>query len=149
MQTVFVSGNDTDVGKTHVLGQLAGTLAARGLRVQIVKLVETGMPADASPGDAARALAAARKIARSLAKTEPVSHEPAAGKGGNRETVPLDPSALHGDEITVPLEKGERARKLCSAKRSGKGVLSPPCPRRASKKILRKLLWPKAFLKSA
>ena len=137
MQTVFVSGNDTDVGKTHVLGQLAGTLAARGLRVQIVKLVETGMPADTSPGDADRALAAARKIARSLAKTaSTVPLEPAAGKGGNRETVPLEPAALpgdkitvplepaalHGDEITVPLDKGERARKLCSAKRSGKGV---------------------------
>ena len=107
MQTVFVSGNDTDVGKTHVLGQLAGTLAARGLRVQIVKLVETGMPADTSPGDADRALAAARKIARALAKTEPVPHEPAA---------------LHEIKITVPLDKGERARKLCSAKRSGKGV---------------------------
>ena len=110
MQTVLVSGNDTDVGKTHVLGQLAGTLAARGLRVQIVKLVETGMPADTSPGDADRALAAARKIAAALAKTA--------------STVPLDPAASHGTKITVPLDKGERARKLCSAKRSGKGVLS-------------------------
>lgn len=63
MQIIFVSGNDTDVGKTHALGQFAGTLAARGLAVQIVKLVETGMPADDSPGDATRALAAAQKIA--------------------------------------------------------------------------------------
>lgn len=65
MQTIFVSGNDTDAGKTHVLGQVAGTLAARGLAVQIVKFVETGMPRDDSPGDADRALAAAREIARS------------------------------------------------------------------------------------
>ena len=64
MQTIFVSGNDTDAGKTHVLGQVAGTLAARGLAVQIVKFVETGMPRDDSPGDADRALAAAREIAR-------------------------------------------------------------------------------------
>lgn len=63
MQTIFVSGNDTDAGKTHVLGQVAGTLAARGLSVQIVKFVETGMPRDDSPGDADRALAAAREIA--------------------------------------------------------------------------------------
>ena len=63
MQTIFVSGNDTDAGKTHVLGQVAGTLAARGLSVQIVKFVETGMPRDDSPGDAALALAAAREIA--------------------------------------------------------------------------------------
>ena len=121
MQTVFVSGNDTDVGKTHVLGQLAGTLAARGLRVQIVKLVETGMPADTSPGDADRALAAARKVARSLAKTESVPLEPAASHG-TKITVTLEPAALHETKKTVPLEKGERARKLCSAKRSGKGV---------------------------
>ena len=64
MQTIFVSGNDTDAGKTHVLGQVAGTFAARGLAVQIVKFVETGMPRDDSPGDADRALAAAREIAR-------------------------------------------------------------------------------------
>lgn len=64
MQTIFVSGNDTDAGKTHVLGQVAGTLAARGLAVQIVKFVETGMPRDDSPGDADRALSAAREIAR-------------------------------------------------------------------------------------
>ncbi len=63
MQTIFVSGNDTDAGKTHVLGQVAGTLAARGLSVQIVKFVETGMPRDDSPGDADRALAAAHEIA--------------------------------------------------------------------------------------
>lgn len=63
MQTIFVSGNDTDAGKTHVLGQLAGTLAARGLNVRIVKLVETGMPREDSPGDADRALAAARVLA--------------------------------------------------------------------------------------
>lgn len=63
MQTIFVSGNDTDAGKTHVLGQVAGTLAARGLSVQIVKFVETGMPRDDSPGDADRALASAREIA--------------------------------------------------------------------------------------
>lgn len=69
MQTIFVSGNDTDAGKTHVLGQLAGTLAARGLRVQIVKLVETGMPRDDSTGDADRALAAAKKIAAGSAGT--------------------------------------------------------------------------------
>ncbi len=63
MLTIFVSGNDTDVGKTHVMGQFAGTLASRGLSVQIVKLVETGMPTDDSLGDADRALALAQKIA--------------------------------------------------------------------------------------
>lgn len=92
MQTIFISGNDTDAGKTHVLGQLAGTLAARGLRVQIVKLVETGMPRDDSPGDADRALAAARKIAgtgagtlaafRLARYTEPLAPTEAARRDG-------------------------------------------------------------------
>jgi len=62
MLTIFVSGNDTDAGKTHVLGQFAGTLAAHNFSVQIVKLVETGMPRDDSVGDADRALAAARNV---------------------------------------------------------------------------------------
>jgi len=62
MLTIFVSGNDTDAGKTHVLGQFAGTLAAHNFSVQIVKLVETGMPRNDSFGDADRALIAARNV---------------------------------------------------------------------------------------
>jgi dethiobiotin synthetase len=57
--TLVVSGNDTGVGKTHVAGLVARALAARGLKVEIVKAVETGGPGPES-GDAARAAAAAR-----------------------------------------------------------------------------------------
>lgn len=57
--TLVVSGNDTGVGKTHVAGLIARALAARGLKVEIVKAVETGGPGPES-GDAARAAAAAR-----------------------------------------------------------------------------------------
>ncbi len=54
MRTVVVSGSDTDVGKTHVIGALARFLGARGEAVQIVKPVETGRRAG-EPGDADRA----------------------------------------------------------------------------------------------
>ncbi len=50
MRTVLVSGSDTGVGKTRVVAELARLLAAGGERVQIVKVVETGAPAE---GDAA------------------------------------------------------------------------------------------------
>ena len=56
MRTIFVTGSDTGVGKTHVVATLARLLAATGARVQIVKVVETGRAADQSDdGDAARA----------------------------------------------------------------------------------------------
>jgi 8-amino-7-oxononanoate synthase len=50
MRTVLVSGSDTGVGKTHVVAELARRLAAGGACIQIVKVVETGAPAE---GDAA------------------------------------------------------------------------------------------------
>lgn len=53
MISVLISGNDTGVGKTHVTGLLARRLSADGLRVRIVKIVETG--ATANSGDAATA----------------------------------------------------------------------------------------------
>lgn len=97
MRTILVSGNDTDAGKTHVLGQFAGTLAARGLSVQIVKLVETGMPRDDSPGDADRAFAAAKKIAGEQAEnlaafrlaryTQPLAPTEAARRDGSAFSV--------------------------------------------------------------
>ena len=43
MKTLFVSGSDTDVGKTWVVGALAALFAARGCSVQVVKPVETGV----------------------------------------------------------------------------------------------------------
>ncbi len=50
MRTVLVTGSDTGVGKTHVVAALARQFAADGERVQIVKAIETGGPAE---GDAA------------------------------------------------------------------------------------------------
>ena len=56
MRTLLVTGSDTGVGKTHVVGALARWLRARGGEVRIVKPVETGR----LPGEAGDALAAAR-----------------------------------------------------------------------------------------
>jgi len=42
MKTLFVSGSDTNVGKTWVVGMIAQLLAKRGDSVQVVKPIETG-----------------------------------------------------------------------------------------------------------
>jgi dethiobiotin synthetase len=54
MYRYFVTGTDTDVGKTRVTAALALALANAGVSPTIVKLVQTGLPPGA-PGDAARA----------------------------------------------------------------------------------------------
>ena len=54
MHRYFVTGTDTDVGKTRVAAALALALRRAGRRPTIVKVVQTGATADAK-GDAARA----------------------------------------------------------------------------------------------
>lgn len=46
MPTVFITANDTGVGKTWVTAAIARLLARRGAAVQVVKPVETGVLAD-------------------------------------------------------------------------------------------------------
>jgi len=53
-RTILVTGSDTGVGKTHVVAALARLLGADGARVQIVKVLETGV-APGVDGDAQRA----------------------------------------------------------------------------------------------
>jgi dethiobiotin synthase len=50
----FVTGTDTDVGKTRVAAALALALRRAGMAPTVVKLVQTGLAPDAA-GDAARA----------------------------------------------------------------------------------------------
>lgn len=57
MRTLFVTGTDTGVGKTVVSCALAAALRARGLRVGVMKPVETGVVRD--PEDALALCAAA------------------------------------------------------------------------------------------
>lgn len=51
---LFVTGTDTDVGKTRLTAALAAMFVARGECPTIVKMVQTGLPPGA-PGDAAEA----------------------------------------------------------------------------------------------
>lgn len=43
MRTLFVSGSDTNVGKTWVVGAIAQHLSAQGATVQVVKPIESGV----------------------------------------------------------------------------------------------------------
>lgn len=54
MHRYFVTGTDTDVGKTRVTASLALALKNAGMTPTIVKFVQTGL-APGMPGDAARA----------------------------------------------------------------------------------------------
>ena len=63
MRGLFVTGTDTGVGKTFVTAGLARLLSDRGLRVGVMKPVETGCDRrgnDLVPADAVRLLTAAR-----------------------------------------------------------------------------------------
>ncbi|HTU70721.1 MAG TPA: dethiobiotin synthase [Candidatus Baltobacteraceae bacterium] len=63
MHRYFVTGTDTDVGKTRVTAALALALKNHGVTPTIVKLVQTGLP-PGMPGDSARAgkLAGVRSV---------------------------------------------------------------------------------------
>ncbi len=63
MHRYFITGTDTDVGKTRVTAALALTLKNAGIAPTIVKLVQTGL-APGIPGDSARAgkLAGVRSV---------------------------------------------------------------------------------------
>jgi len=54
MHRYFVTGTDTDVGKTRVAAALASALRARAFNPTIVKLVQTGA-SEGAPGDAQHA----------------------------------------------------------------------------------------------
>jgi dethiobiotin synthetase len=59
VKRLYVTGTDTDIGKTRVTTTLARALRAGGEPVTVVKLVQTGLPAG-TPGDAHEAGALAR-----------------------------------------------------------------------------------------
>lgn len=51
MLTFFITANDTESGKTYVLGQLARHFAQRGQRVQVVKALDCGGSGDAAAAE--------------------------------------------------------------------------------------------------
>lgn len=95
MRGLFVTGTDTGVGKTVVTGGLARALSDRGLRVGVLKPVETGCPEGTEPADGAF-LAAAARVAGGAAAVAPVRYaEPLAPLvAARREGRPVDFAAI-------------------------------------------------------
>jgi len=90
MKTIFVTANDTGVGKTYVTAVLARKLLALGHSVEVLKCVETGVTAGAF-GDAERVAACLLSCNVSLDRwntrtffrfSEPLVPVEAAGRAG-------------------------------------------------------------------
>ncbi|MFQ5509815.1 MAG: dethiobiotin synthase [Leptospirillia bacterium] len=62
MNGLFITGTDTGVGKTHVACGLARAYRRAGVRVGVMKPVETGVPEGRELGDDASALVAAAGV---------------------------------------------------------------------------------------
>jgi 8-amino-7-oxononanoate synthase len=73
MRTILVTGSDTGVGKTRVVATLARMLGEGGNRIQIVKIVETGVGPGVE-GDASRA----RRLSGTPAQAATLAAFPAA-----------------------------------------------------------------------
>jgi dethiobiotin synthetase len=81
MRGLFVTGTDTGVGKTLIAGAMAAALRARGLRVAVIKPVETGCAVvdtkdatvDGIPGAAEPEALRALNRLRDLAGPAPIS----------------------------------------------------------------------------
>lgn len=96
MSIVAITGTDTGVGKTVVGCALAASLVARGLRVGVMKPVETGIAADDAASDAHALMRAARTdldvtLVRPYTFGPPVAPLVAAREAG----VAIDPSRIH------------------------------------------------------
>ncbi|MDQ2865897.1 MAG: dethiobiotin synthase [Candidatus Eremiobacteraeota bacterium] len=101
MHRYFVTGTDTDVGKTRVTAALALALKRTGLLPTIVKVVQTGLARDA-PGDAVRAgeLAGVRHV--ELARFEKAADPwTAALASGSMEVHARDLA-----DAMAPIERG-------------------------------------------
>ncbi len=90
-EVLFVTGTDTGVGKTVASAWLAARAAATGLRVVYVKPVQTGVPDDATAGDAAFVTRAAGVEATELVRfPAPLAPAEAAAQVG----ATIDPGDL-------------------------------------------------------
>jgi dethiobiotin synthase len=94
---LFITGTDTDVGKTRVTAALAAAFVARSEPPTIVKAVQTGL-APGIPGDAAEAAELAGCAALELA----------------RFRLPADPWSAALAEGAAPLDAGTLAERIAS-----------------------------------
>lgn len=106
MRTIFISANDTGVGKTWVTAAIALLLLEQGATVSVVKPVETGVPAGGS-GDAEWVLVTLQRKAALSGKadaqtlhryTQPLAPVEAAKSDGDR----LDFDALVKEVLALP-----------------------------------------------
>lgn len=83
MSVLVVTGTSTGVGKTVVTAALAAALAARGLRVGVVKPAQTGV-LDGEPGDLAevRRLAGCANLVELARYPDPLAPDTAARRSG-------------------------------------------------------------------
>jgi dethiobiotin synthetase len=104
MHRYFVTGTDTDVGKTRVTAALALALKNHGITPVIVKFVQTGL-APGIPGDAARAgkLAGVRslELARFEKAADPWSAALSAGQPDMRAGDLVDAVAHLGEGLVT------------------------------------------------
>jgi len=126
MRGYFITGTDTDVGKTRVTAAVASALRARGLRVCVVKPVQTGVLADGE-GDAARAARLARvpayEFVRFRAAADPWSaalsagvEPPSAGELAARIARCCSVPVVEGaGGIAVPLNASESLGDLAAS----------------------------------
>lgn len=96
MNTILISGNDTNIGKTWICRALARYLASHHQSVQVVKVVETGITHHQT-GDATTAIEGCAEVSEKPCQaftlysfTEPLAPLTAAHKAGcqlNLETI--------------------------------------------------------------
>jgi dethiobiotin synthetase len=96
---LFITGTDTDVGKTRATAVLAAALVQRGEQPTIVKAVQTGLEPGAL-GDAAEAGALAGCASLELARFRLAADPWSAALAEN--ALPLDAAALAGKIEAIP-----------------------------------------------
>ena len=102
MHRYFVTGTDTDVGKTRVTAALALALRQAGATPTIVKLVQTGVRADEA-GDAQRAAAASGCTALEFARYDAPADPWSAALACNRRPPEATALAKRLREIATPV----------------------------------------------
>lgn len=78
----FVTGTDTEVGKTIVTAAIAARLQARGARVAVYKPTQAGTSAGAGDIDVVRQLTGIRDVSEGIRLTQPMAPVAAAAQSG-------------------------------------------------------------------
>jgi len=137
---LFVTGTGTGVGKTVVARAIAAAWRGRGLRVEALKPVETGVPLmDGNPAPA-DALALARAAGRvpvagdlcRVALPDPVSPHLAAARAGVRIDL---------DQLLAFLRERSAGADAAIAEGAG-GLLVPLSDDRLQAELVARLGWP-------